>query len=273
MEILAYINKITIFGIDIYFYAIIILIGALLALLLSNYHAYEKGYSFDFFNTVFLIALPSGIIGARIWYVIAEWEQFSSNFLEVFNFRGGGLAIQGGVILGALAGILVCVFRRKGQDIFSYADMAVPTILVAQAIGRYGNFFNQEVYGQIVDPSSWFLPNFIKSQMVINGYFRAPLFFLEGCINLAGYLFISRTLKVLLGKHYKYGDLTFAYFVYYGLVRLILEPVRDSTFNMGGADNMRAVTMALIFIIVGMICIVANHGIRYYLDKNKLAKR
>jgi len=273
MDLLAYINKFTIFGVDIYFYAIIILIGALVALFLSSFHAREKGYQWDFFSTIFLIALPSGIIGARLWYVIAQWEEFANNPIEIFNLRGGGLAIQGGVILGALAGIIVVATRRRGMDILLAADFAVPTILVAQAIGRWGNFFNQEVYGLSVDYNSWLLPTFIKDNMIINGEFKAPLFYLEGICNLGGYIVISRVLPTILNKHYKSGDITFSYFVYYGIVRLILEPVRDGKYNMGGEDNLRAVYMAVAFIVIGLLLIFINHYARYYVSKHPELKR
>ncbi len=267
-NILAYINKINIFGVDIYFYAFFILGGALVALFLASFRAHEKGYPWSLFDTVFIVALPLGIIGARIWYVIAEWEQFASNPMEMFAFRDGGLAIQGGALLGAASGIIFCLIRRKGMDVLEIADFAVPTILVAQAIGRWGNFFNQEVYGQTVSSSSWWLPSFIQNQMVIGGSYKAPLYFLEGVINLGGYVLLARVIPTLMGKHYQHGDVTFAYFVFYGIVRVILEPVRDGQFNMGGEDNMRAVYMAIAYVGGGLLLILINHLIRFKLSKD-----
>lgn len=268
MDILAYVNKINIFGLDIYFYAIIILCGALVALFLSAFRGHEKGYPWDMFNTIFLIALPCGIIGARIWFVIAEWEKFASNPIEMFNLRKGGLAIQGGALFGALGGIIYGFYRRKGVDLFQLADFAVPTILVAQAIGRWGNFFNQEVYGLAIDLSSWWLPSFIMDNMYISLEYRVPLFFLEGIVNLAGFILIGRCLPTLMGKYYRHGDQTFAYFIFYGIVRAILEPCRDAQFNMGGQDNLRAVYMAIAYIVVGVVLIVINHLVRMYLAKH-----
>lgn len=267
-NILAYINKINIFGVDIYFYAFFILGGALVALFLASFRAHEKGYPWSLFDTVFIIALPLGIVGARIWYVIAEWEQFASNPMEMFAFRDGGLAIQGGALLGAASGIIFCLIRRKGMDVLEIADFAVPTILVAQAIGRWGNFFNQEVYGQTVSSSSWWLPSFIQNQMVIGGVYKVPLYFLEGVINLGGYVLLARVIPTLMGKYYQHGDVTFAYFVFYGIVRVILEPVRDGQFNMGGEDNMRAVYMAIAYVGGGLLLILINHLIRFKLSKD-----
>lgn len=266
--ILGYINKINVFGVDIYFYAFFILGGALVALFLSSFRAHEKGYPWSLFDTVFILALPLGIIGARMWYVIAEWEQFASNPMEIFAFRDGGLAIQGGALLGAASGIIFCLIRRKGMDVLEIADFAVPTILVAQAIGRWGNFFNQEVYGQTVSSSAWWLPSFVQNQMVIGGSYKAPLYFLEGVINLGGFILLGRVIPTLMGKNYKHGDVTFAYFVFYGIVRVVLEPVRDSQFNMGGEDNMRAVYMAIAYVGGGLLLILINHLIRFKLEKD-----
>lgn len=271
MNIFAYANGFEIFGLTIYFYAFCILGGALVALFLSNYRAHKDGYPWDMFNSIFLVALPSGIIGARLWYVIAEWERFTDNFADIFAFRDGGLAIQGGVICGAIAGIIYVYFRRKDMDVLRCADFAVPTILVAQAIGRWGNFFNQEVYGNIVDMSSWWLPSFIQSNMVVDGAYHVPLFFLEGIVNLGGYFVITRFIPFVFGKHYCYGDQTFAYFAYYGLVRLVLEPLRDAKYQMGmiQADSLRAVGMAIAFIVVGIVLIIVNHIVRFYLKQKK----
>ena len=259
-----------IFGFTIYFYAFCILGGALVALFLSNFRAKEEGFPSDLFNTIFLLALPMGIIGARAWYVIASWEDFTNNLSEIFAFRDGGLAIQGGALLGALSGILFAFFRRKGMNLLQCADFAVPTILVAQAIGRWGNFINQEVYGNAVNSSLYWLPSFIQNQMVINGSYRVPLFFIEGIINLGGYIVIGRVIPQMLKKHYLYGDQTFAYFTFYGIVRLILEPLRDSKFNMGAeAGSLRASSMAIVFIVSGLLLIVLNHLYHFYKNRKK----
>lgn len=268
------------------FYALFILIGALLALAISNYRAYKEGYDATFFNMVFLIAFPCGIIGARIWYVIASWSQEFANapFYHVFEIWTGGLAIQGGAIGGILAGVLFVFFARKGMPILKATDLAVPTILIAQAIGRWGNFFNSEVFGHAVSLEAWsFLPGFITNNMIgkmssgviiPSSGIAAPLFLVEGLINIMFYFVITEGLKATEGKYYKDGDQSFSYFIAYGIVRLILEPLRNPAFIMGEENGDKStynsMLMAIAFIIIGVILIIANHLFRYLYAKKIL---
>jgi len=276
-EMLSYLPKgFSIFGLEIAFYAIIILFGALMALFLSSFEARKEGFSWDFFVTVFIIAFPSGIIGARLWYVIAEWQkEFGwDNFAQVFRIWDGGLAIQGGAILGITAGVLVVVFLRRGMNPLQAVDFAVPNILVAQVIGRWGNFFNHEVYGMVVNRSSWsFLPDFILNQMVDNlnnpEFIDVPLFLVEGILNLIGFLFIVHFIFPLCKKLKAYcvGDGLGYYLILYGAVRSILEPMRNPTYIMG--TNVGAsFVMAIFFIVCGIVLIVTNHVITNFRTKN-----
>lgn len=281
------------------FYALVILFGACLALFLSNYRAHKAGFDWHFFDTVFIIAFPSGIIGARIWYVIAS---FQSEFLPTFKSSGfwagvgnmcaiwtGGLAIQGGAILGILAGVIYVAFRRRGTSILQITDFAVPTILVAQAIGRWGNFFNQEVFGHAVSLEAWnFLPTFITNNMqngtssmlsgvkLPEGSIAAPLFLVEGVVNLLFYFILTQGFKMIEGKRYVNGDMTFGYFLAYGIVRLILEPLRNPSFIMGTNNvnslhsNYKSYFMAIAFIIIGILLIIINHVLSYLSKKGKL---
>lgn len=269
------------------FYAIAILLGALVALFLSSYRAHKDGYDWTFFGTIFLVAFPCGIIGARIWFVIAEWKNFAADpFPAVFEIWRGGLAIQGGAIGGVLAGALVAFFFRKGTPLLKCTDYAVPTILVAQAIGRWGNFFNQEVFGHAVTPQSWsFLPGFITYNMqngnlqmggqngvLPSGSIAAPLFLVEGMLNVAFFILITKGLTSALGKRYKDGDSTFAYFIAYGLVRFLLEPMRNSQFIMGGVEDQKSTGMAVAFIAIGAVLIIINHVLRLLSDRHLFDK-
>lgn len=269
------------------FYAIAILLGALVALFLSSYRAHKDGYDWTFFGTIFLVAFPCGIIGARIWFVIAEWKTFAADpFPAIFEIWRGGLAIQGGAIGGVLAGALVAFFFRKGTPLLKCTDYAVPTILVAQAIGRWGNFFNQEVFGHAVSPEAWsFLPGFITYNMqngslpmggqngvLLAGSIAAPLFLVEGMLNVAFFILITKGLTSALGKRYKDGDSTFAYFIAYGLVRFLLEPMRNSQFIMGGVEDQKSTGMAVAFIVIGVVLIVINHVLRLLNDRHLFDK-
>lgn len=287
------------------FYAICILVGACFALFLSNYRAHKDGYDWHFFDTVFPLAFLSGIIGARIWYVIASWDEFSGGSIwHIFDMRSGGLAIQGGAIGGVLVGVIYCLLRRKGTSILKITDFAVPTIIIAQAIGRWGNFFNQEVFGHFVSADSWnFLPSFITNNMqngnlpmgaymyngevirsastgitVPSGAVASPLFLVEGVVNILFYFIITKGLPAVLGKRYRNGDQTYAYFVSYGIIRMILEPLRNPAFIMGSdtvdsaKSGYKSYGMAIAFIAIGVALIVINHICHYLAEKGKMDK-
>lgn len=281
-------------GAGITFYAISYLIGAGLALFLSSWRAHEDGYPKDFFINLFFVAFPMGIIGGRVWYVIADWSSFfgPNATQDWYAIWEGGMAIQGGAIFGIGSGMLFAKFRRRGCPLLQACDWAVPTILVAQMIGRWGNFFNAEVHGNIVSSAAYpLLPGFIINQMGYSGLpnsgdfivledlsqMFAPLFLIEGLMNVAGYFLITRGFETVFKRYRLYGDETFSYLVWYGLTRLLLEPVRDSQYHMTMQDGgpMQAVIMAWIFVAIGLALIAVNHliinlgerGIVHYGDK------
>jgi prolipoprotein diacylglyceryl transferase len=243
------------------FYAIFILSGAFLAYALTEREFIKLGKKKGYVEDIFIIAFPAGILGARLWYVWGQWElEFATQpFWKIFAVWEGGLAIMGGALGGALAGILYVYFKRKDIPIIKTVDFAVPTILVAQAIGRWGNFFNQEVYGVIADVEAWmWLPTFIREQMTINGSFRVPLFLIESMINLTGYFVIRFGIGEGLKRYRKQGDLALMYLVWYGLTRGIMEPLRNPAFNMGNSGDWSFI-WGWVFFAVGLLAIAANH--------------
>lgn len=244
------------------FYALFIIGGAVLVLFISDHEFYKEYGRHGILENVFYIAFPAGIIGARLWYVIGEWETggFAQDPSRIFNFREGGLAIMGGALLGIIVGVWFFIKRRKEYSIFFAADVIIPTILVAQAVGRWGNFFNQEVYGGVIQNMNnwWFVPRFVMENMFIAGEYRQPFFLVESMLNLTGYFVIRFALGLGLKKYRKPLDLAFMYLVWYGLVRFIMEPMRDPLFNMG-AGGKWSVYNALIFLVVGVLLIVLNH--------------
>jgi phosphatidylglycerol:prolipoprotein diacylglycerol transferase len=150
--------------------------------------------------------------------------------------------------------------KRKDIPIIKALDFAVPTILVAQAIGRWGNFFNQEVYGDpIVNVEGWmWLPTIIREQMTISGSLRVPLFLIESMINLTGYFVIRFGVGQGLKKVIKPGDQALMYLVWYGLTRGIMEPLRNPMYNMGDGGNWSLV-WGWVFFAVGLLAIAVNH--------------
>lgn len=248
----------------IYWYAIFIIIGAILALAISKYFAKKAGYSSDMIDNLFFISFPAGLIGARIWFVLSNLSAYTgSNWYHAFFSWEGGLAIQGGVVFGALAGIIYIKKAHKEIEIKHVLDLVVPNILIAQAIGRWGNFFNQEVYGQCVDASKLsFLPKFILNQMQGGGDIACaitevaqPLFLYESILNILGFVLISILLRKFW-KSRKNGSLAMSYFVWYGVVRVLLEPLRNEMYIMQIMGVRTSIITSIAFIVFGVLGII-----------------
>ncbi|MCH5172373.1 MAG: prolipoprotein diacylglyceryl transferase [Erysipelotrichales bacterium] len=259
------------------YYAVFIIIGALTTYFISDYFVAKAGYGHGKLENCLYLAFPAGIVGGRIWYVIAEWEkEFAGyEFSKVFRIWEGGLAIQGGVILGAAVGIAYMMWKHKDIPIMFLIDTIVPGILLAQAIGRWGNFMNVEVYGAPVSVNSFpwlMLPTWVKNQMLLDNdptKMYMPLFLIEGIFNVAGYFLIAYGVGRGLKKYLVPGDQGLLYLVVYGFIRFFLEPLRDPKFIMGSDSVMKSKIMAVVFIVAGILGIVALHVIDYLKKKKK----
>lgn len=290
-------------GLHIAFYGVVILIGAVIAFKMSDHHMYLKYGRHGILDTVFFIAFPAGILGARIWYVVGNWNgdvggitPFSERvangeWWSIFAIWEGGLTILGGAVFGILAGALYVIFRRKYVDLRIAMDLVMPTILVAQAIGRWGNFFNHEVYGTLTMMENWpLLPTWIKYMMATGftngspnltpisqtigdvtytGNMYVPLFLIESIINIIGYFVIYYAVRNIWRKSRAYGSLSMFYLIWYGITRIIMEPLRDPHYNMGTSGNW-SLWNSLIYIILGAAGIVFFQLFAYIRKKKGL---
>ena len=250
------------------FYALFILTGAAIVYFVADHQLHTEGYRKGILENVFYIAFPAGIVGSRLWYVIGQWEsEFAGrDFWHVFAMWEGGLTIIGGALFGTIVGVIFVKLRRKELPLLHAMDIIVPAILIAQGVGRWGNFFNQEVYGQVTDPAKWwFLPNFIIQQMTVSGEMRVPLFLIESIANIGGYFVIRYAVGVGLKKYIVPGDLAALYPIWYGITRVIMEPMRDSQYIM---DDWWSMYGSYGFILIGVLAIVYLH-VTDYLKKKK----
>ncbi|MEA5060961.1 MAG: prolipoprotein diacylglyceryl transferase family protein [Erysipelotrichaceae bacterium] len=271
---------------NIAWYAFCILFGAIFVYFLSDHQLYKKYGKHGLLESTFYVAFPAGVIGARVAYVIGNWSQeFSSNhfntlgdqLIGIIDIHGGGLTILGGAIAGIVVGVLWFKWRHPDIDVITVADIAVPTILLAQAAGRWGNFFNCEVHGGQVSVEYWrWLPTFILKQSqyssaagwASSGNIWAPLFFVEGAVNVLGFIVLAFVFGRALKKYIKPGDLVFGYVIWYGATRVFMEPLRYASFNMG-ADGMWSWIWGIIFVGFGILAIVINHFIRSIIENKK----
>ena len=234
--------------IAIRWYALCIVAGLILAVYLSAKEAPRKRIREDDVYDFILYAFPLAILGARLYYVIFSWDQYKDNPLEVFAIWNGGLAIYGGL----LAGFLVLVFFTSYRFINScdFLDIASPSVMIAQSIGRWGNFFNKEAYGAKVDHLD-FLPAFIREQMYIDGSYRQPTFLYESLWNLLGFvliLFLRRKPKLL-----KQGEITLFYLIWYGLGRFFIEGMRTDSLMLAGLRVSQWFSLILVLTGLGLL--------------------
>ena len=239
-------------GFTIKWYALIILTGAFATYSIVDHKLYKEYNRHGIVDTMFIVCLLTGILGARIWYC-AVLEHNMSIF---FEFQNGGLGVMGGVILGGICGILFVIFFLRYINLRHMMDIVLPAVLIAQAIGRWGNFFNQEVYGYmtLTTAQAWWMPGIIRYNMTIDGAIHLPLFLIESITNLTGYFIITKAYGELLKNHKSHADEFFLYVSWYGLTRVIMEPLRAGTFQY----NMSYI-FAWIMFGVGFASIVGLH--------------
>lgn len=205
---------------DVYWYGLIICFAIIIAIVVACFMAKKRGYSADMPLNVALVILPTGILCGRLFAVLFDEGLSISDY---FNFRTGGMSIIGAIIGGGL-GLLVYTLIKKDKDKLKYFDILCVVLILAQAIGRWGNYFNGEVYGRLIDSSSW-LKTFPFAVKIGENYYEA-LFFYESVLNLIGFIFLS---QIYLGIK-KSGYASGFYLMYYGIVRTVLESFRDEKY-------------------------------------------
>ena len=258
-------------------YALCILSGAVFVYILCDHKFYIQYGKHGILESTFLVAFPAGIIGARLFYVIGQWEsEFAAHPEKIIQIWNGGLTVLGGAFMGVVCGVAWYLWRNKKYNIWLAIDIIVPTILIAQAIGRWGNFFNCEVHGLESPEQYWaWLPTVIFKNIhyglangtpASEGMVYVPLFLIEGIANLFGYFLIAHLFGIKWRKYTQIGDLGFGYFIWYGLVRAILEPLRHANYIM---TDLWSWYWGLLFIVGGVLAIVLNHVIRLIIDTKK----
>lgn len=233
----------TVFGKEIYWYALCILSGFLLGLLFVTSTCKKRGVDPDHIIDISIFGLVFGLIGARIYYCIFDWDSIGS-FVNIFKIWEGGLAIYGAIIAAIITAYTYC--RIKKLNVFKVFDVCVPGLLIGQIIGRWGNFFNAEVYGEKTDS--------ILRMSINGGDGVQPLFLYEGIWNLVGLILIV----LLRDKKKADGQVFFFYILWYSLGRLILEGMRQSQYILYAIDNFVGISqiVAFIGIIVGIFGII-----------------
>ncbi|HHY91376.1 MAG TPA: prolipoprotein diacylglyceryl transferase, partial [Clostridiales bacterium] len=198
---------------------------------LAIHRAKKAGISENSVLDMLLIAIPLAIIGARAYYVIFKWEDYSGDILRILNIREGGLAIHGGIIAGILAGYFFC--KLHNISFWKMADICIPSIVLGQAIGRWGNFINQEAYG---------IPTDLPWGIMVNGEKVHPTFLYESLWNVFIFLFLIR-----YDRRKKFeGELLFFYAILYSAARFFIEGLRIDSLMLGPFRVAQIVSLLII---------------------------
>ncbi|MEC2160507.1 prolipoprotein diacylglyceryl transferase [Virgibacillus halodenitrificans] len=242
----------------IYWYGVIIATGAFLGLYLATKESDRLGMKKDLIVDFVVFAIPIAILFARIYYVIFEWENYADGpWTDIFAIWEGGIAIHGAVIGGVLTAI---VFTRiKKISFWQLADIIAPSLILGQAIGRWGNFMNQEAHGGAISEETYnsfhqYLPDFIMNQMCIEGVMYHPTFLYESIWNLIVFAF----LLILRRYNPLRGDVFLSYVIAYSVGRFFIEGMRtDSLYAVG--DLRQAQLISVIGIVTAIIILVYRH--------------
>lgn len=226
--------------------AIAVIIGYVLIINESRRFKIKKEFMFNMMFWTLIFA----IIGARLYYVAFNLEYYRTNILEIFQIWKGGLAIHGALLFGAITIIIYC--KKYKVRVGKILDIIVPALLLGQAIGRWGNFFNSEAYGSIVSyqqlENMKIIPQFIIDNMFINGSYHLPMFYFESLWCLLGF-FLSLFLR--RRKYIKDGQLVAFYMMWYGVARFVIETFRTDALLFNGIRVARVVSVLMF--VIGLI--------------------
>lgn len=223
----------SIFGIDIRWYGVLIATGMILAAVITYVRAPRHGIERENILDIVLVSIPVGIIGARAYYVIFSWDYYGAHPDQILNFRGGGLAIHGGLIFGLLAAWFVC--RHKKISFINALDLALPTVALAQAIGRWGNYFNGEAHGG---------PTNLPWAITVDGIKVHPTFLYESiwCI------IIFAILILIDNKPHFAGKIACLYGILYSAERFCVEALRTDSLMIGPFKQAQVLSMTVIIL-------------------------
>ena len=251
-------------SVSIYWYSIFILlailIGCSIILLESKKHKLSK----EFMENLFFYTLIFGLIGARIYYVIFEYKQYINNPIDIFKVWEGGLAIHGGIIAGLIA--IIIMTKKHKIPTLKITDMAVLGVIIGQAIGRWGNFFNGEAYGPQVALETLqniHIPQFIIDGMHIGGVYYHPTFLYESLWNIIGFI-ILMILKN--NKKIKIGQLTGFYFIWYSVGRFFIEGLRQDSLMLFGIIK-QAQLISIVLIVLGIVLMIKSRKNQKYSEE------
>lgn len=247
--------------IQIYWYTVILFIAFLLGGTLAIKRAKKEEIEEEFMINYFFYLIPITIIGARLYYVLFNLEYYSNNILEIFQIWEGGLAIHGGLILGL---IFTIIYAKKNHvELLKLFDIMVISLILGQAIGRWGNFMNSEAFGPMTDLQTLknlHIPSFIIEGMYINGAYYHPTFLYESLWCLIGFIFLLIYRK---SNYTKNGMVFSMYLIWYGIGRFFIESLRQDSLLLGNLKVAQLVSILFITCGIFILIRIKNKGSKF----------
>ncbi|MCM3668040.1 prolipoprotein diacylglyceryl transferase [Mesobacillus maritimus] len=252
--------------IQVHWYGVIIGLGIALALWIAMREGEKRGLDKDLFADLMLFAIPIAIISARIYYVIFQWDYYSQHPAEIIAIWNGGIAIHGALIGAVVTAYVFC--KKRDVSFWKVADIAAPSIILGQAIGRWGNFINQEAHGGEVSRAfleNLMLPEFIINQMYINGTYYHPTFLYESIWNIIGFVLLIGLRRVNLRR----GELFLSYVIWYSIGRFFVEGLRTDSLML--TDFLRIAQVISIVLVAAAVALwiyrrMSGYATERYLD-------
>ncbi|EFL94812.1 prolipoprotein diacylglyceryl transferase [Pediococcus acidilactici] len=262
-------------SLQVHWYGIIIASAVVLATILAVREARRRRVDPDRIYDLILWSLPVAIISARAYYVIFEWGYYQNHLSEIIRVWDGGIAIYGALIG---AGIVVYLFcRYYWIPVWLMLDIIAPVLIMAQGIGRWGNFMNQEAFGRVTSLAflqSLHLPHFIIQQMWINGAFRQPTFLYESVWDILGFIVLMSLRHV--PKLFKQGEIFLSYVIWYSFGRFFVEGMRTDSLMLLGIRVSQWLSVVLFMGAIGLLIwrrTRVQNPVPDYLDGNQFAPK
>ncbi len=248
---------ISFFSLEIRWYGFLIVSALLISLfILKQLLEREENLDFEFFLDYIIIAFPLGVLGARLYYVIFNLDYYLSYPQKIIAINEGGLAIHGGLIIGII--VLYLLAKKRKKNFWLALDYLAPLTVFSQSVGRWGNFINQEAYGQIVNENYYnIFPQFIKKQMYVRGSYREPTFFYESAADFILFLLL---LFYLQSSFKKDGEVFSLYLIIYSIFRFFIEEQRTDSLLIGEFQVAKLISLTLI---------ITGFSLLYYIRKLK----
>ena len=243
----------SIFGFEVKWYSVLILIAVIISYFLISSESKRFQIRREFLFNMMFWTIIWGIIGARLYYVIFNFDYYSQNLIEIVQVWNGGLAIHGGLLLGFIVVLIYC--HKYKVNTKKILDICAPAVLLAQAIGRWGNFFNHEAFGTAIEYSKLIkiriIPQFVIDNMFIDGAYHLPMFYFESLLCILGFIIILCIRRI---KYIHNGQIFAFYLVWYGFIRYFIEMFRTDSLMLGTIKV--AQVISVVMVLIGLYIII-----------------